>query len=127
MNPLSYASGSEPTPVEVDQAVRLTYVQMMLTAIFGASTGGMFLIGFALDLGATDFLLGLMASVPMFFVVFQVVAAWIIERGFSPKRLAVWFGFITPLCWLFIATLPFFSAVLSPPNRWPFWWRCWHW
>jgi len=113
----SYASGSEPTPVEVDQAVRLTYAQMMLTAIFGASTGGMFLIGFALDLGATDFLLGVMSSVPMFFVVFQVVAAWIIERGFSPKRLAVWFGFITPLCWLFISTLPFFAAVLSPPNR----------
>jgi MFS family permease len=117
MSLLSNAGANGPTPVEVDRAVRLTYVQMMLTAIFGASTGGMFLIGFALDLGATDFFLGLMASIPMFFVVFQLLAAWFIERGLSPKRLTVWFGFITPLCWLFIAALPFFAAVLSLPQR----------
>ena len=36
----------------VDRAVKLSYAQAMLGAVYAASTGGMFLIGYALMLGA---------------------------------------------------------------------------
>lgn len=90
----------------VDRAIRLTYAQMMSGAVFGASTGGMFLIGFALALGADNRLLGLLSSVPMFFVVTQMISAWLIERGASCKRVTVLAAFAMPVCWLLIAAIP---------------------
>lgn len=106
-----------PHPADIDRAIRLTYTQMMLNAVFAASTGGMFLIGFALELGASDLLLGMLSSIPLFFVLFQLPAAWLIERGARPKRMTVWFSFISPLCWLLIAAIPFGAAQLAPSGR----------
>ncbi len=106
-----------PSDALVQRAVRLTYAQMMLNAVFGASTGGMFLIGFALQLGADNLLLGWLSSIPPLFVVVQFVCAYLIERGWSRKRLTVWFSFITPLCWCGIAALPVLADRLSAVQR----------
>jgi MFS family permease len=86
---------------------------MMLNAIFGASTGGMFLIGFALQLGANDVILGLMSTIPQFFVVFQFLAAFFVERGYSRKRMTVIFAFLTPLGWVLIAAIPLAGTALG--------------
>lgn len=99
-----------PAAAQVERAIRLSYAQMMFNAVFAASTGGMFLIGFAIQLGADNVLLGLMITLPQFFVVFQFLAAWLIERGLSRRRLTIAFAFVTPLCWLSIATLPLLGA-----------------
>ena len=106
-------SSSTLSPEQVQSAIRLTYGQMMLNAVFGASTGGMFLIGFALSLGASDMMLGVLSSLPMFCVVFQIGSAYLLERGASYKRVTVVAAFIAPLCWLFIAAIPFGAAFLS--------------
>ena len=37
-----------PSPQQVERAIRMSYAQVLLIAVFGASTGGMFLIGFAM-------------------------------------------------------------------------------
>ncbi len=106
-----------PGAAEVDRAIKLSYVQMMLNAIFGASTGGMFLIGFAISLGADNVLLGLMAGIPQFFVIFQFLAAFFVERGVSRKKLTVVFGFLTPFWWFLIAAIPFFGSVMDKNMR----------
>jgi hypothetical protein len=66
-----------PDSRQVERVIRLSYAQMMLNAVFAASTGGMFLISFAIQLGADNVLLGLMITLPQFFVVFQFLAAWL--------------------------------------------------
>ena len=106
-----------PSAKQVERAIRLTYAQMMLGAVFAASTGGMFLIGFAMRLGADNVLLGLLATVPQFFVVFQFLAAFLVERQWSRKRLTVVFALMTPVCWFLIAAIPFFEPVLGLPAR----------
>ena len=106
-----------PAPAQVDQAIRLSYAQVMLNAIFGASTGGMFLIGYALALGGNNILLGLMSTVPAFFVVFQFLAAYFVERGVSRKKLTVVFAFLPPLCWFLIATIPLLGNALGVSAR----------
>jgi MFS family permease len=106
-----------PEPRQVERAMRLSYAQVMLGAVFFASTGGMFLIGFAIRLGADNILLGLMTTVPQFFVISQFIAAYMVEREFSRKRLTVLFSSVTPLCWFLIAAIPFFEPVLGVPAR----------
>jgi len=106
-----------PEPAKVERAIRFTYAQMMLNAVFGASTGGMFLIGFALKLGADNIILGLLSTIPAFFVVFQLAAAFLVERGISRKKLVVIFAFVSPFCWVLIAALPFFAPVLDITGR----------
>jgi MFS family permease len=102
-----------PSEAQVGRAIRLSYAQVMLAAVFGASTGGMFLIGFALQLGADNITLGLLSSIPALFVVLQFLAAWLVERGVSRKSLTVWFAFVGPLCWVLIGLIPLFHAALG--------------
>ncbi len=106
-----------PDAAQVGRAIRLTYVQTMLTAIFGASTGGMFLIGFAIELGADNILLGVMASIPQFFVTFQLLAAYFVERGVSRKWITVGFAFLSPLIWFLVAIIAFFGDVMNTGER----------
>jgi MFS family permease len=106
-----------PAPEQVARAIRLTYAQMMLSAVFGASTGGMFLVGFAIALGADNVLLGLMTSVPQFFVCVQFLVAFLVERQVSRKKLTVIFSFLQPLCWFLIAAIPFLGEALNPMMR----------
>jgi len=107
MTDIAIDAGHKPAADLVQKAIRLTYGQMMLGAIFGASTGGMFLIGFAMALGAGDVQLGILSSLPMFCVVFQLLSAYLIERGMSRKRITVIAAFVAPLCWLLIGAIPF--------------------
>ncbi len=106
-----------PDSSQVGRAIKLTYAQAMLTAIFVASTGGMFLVGFAIDLGADNILLGAMAGIPQFFVVFQFLAAWLVERGVSRKRITVIFSFVSPLSWFLVAIIVVFAGVMETGER----------
>ena len=101
----------------VQRAIRLTYAQMMLGAVFGASTSGVFLIGFAMALGANDVALGLIAAVPMLLVAFQFMGAWLVERGTSRKKLTVVFVFVAPTVWFFIIAIPLLGDSLGSTAR----------
>jgi hypothetical protein len=47
-----------------------------------------------------------MTSLPQYVVIFQFLAAVLVERGISRKKLTIGFGFLTPLCWLLVAAIP---------------------
>ncbi len=95
-----------PDDRQVSRAIRYTYGQVMLNSVFFASTGGMFLVGFAMKLGAGDFFLGLMTTLPALFIVSQLFGAWLVERGNSRKSLTFGFGLVAPLSWGLIAAIP---------------------
>ena len=106
-----------PTPRQVERAIRLSYAQVLLMAVFGASTGGMFLIGFAMSLGADDVWLGLISAVPAVLVVSQFLSAYLTESGVGRKKMTVAFSFLTPLCWLLIASIPLLGGSIGPTGR----------
>lgn len=106
-----------PTPRQVERAIRLSYTQVLLMAVFGASTGGMFLIGFAMNLGADDVWLGLISAVPQALVVSQFLSAYLIERGAGRKKITVAFAFLGPLCWLLIASIPLLGGSIGVTGR----------
>ncbi len=91
----------------VRRAVRLSFVQAMLGAVYGASTGGMFLIGYALQLGATNVQIGLMSTIPMLCIGVQLGTAALIERGVNRRRLTVVASLLNVAFWLPVILIPF--------------------
>ncbi len=106
-----------PDAAQVGRAIRLTYAQMMLFAIFAASTGGMFLVGFAMELGAGNVLLGVMAGVPQVFVIGQFLAAYVVERGVSRKKITVVASFLWPLSWFLVVIIALFGKAMGTGGR----------
>lgn len=100
-------------PRAVERAVRLSYAQAMLSAIYAAFTGGMFIIGYALKLGATDAQIGLMGTIPMFAVGVQLVSSTLVERGISRRRMTITAAVMSVLGWLLIILLPYVTTHAS--------------
>jgi len=98
----------------VERAVKLSYAQAMLGSIYGASVGGMFLIGYALKLGATNAQIGLMSSIPMLFVVIQLWASHMVESGISRRLLTVIGALGNVLGWIFIIMIPYVARDATP-------------
>ncbi|HEY3417008.1 MAG TPA: MFS transporter, partial [Armatimonadota bacterium] len=90
----------------VTRAVKLTYAQSMLGAVFAASTGGMFLIGYALKLGADNVRIGLLSTVPMCCVVMQLVSAALIEHGVSRRKMTIVAMLLSVLGWALAIAIP---------------------
>ena len=98
------------SPQVLDRAIALTYVQAMLGSVYGASTGGMFLIGFALALGATDEHIGLMSTIPMLCVMVQLPTSMLVEAGLSRRRMTALAGLLNVLGWAMIIAIPYVGA-----------------
>jgi len=110
-----------PTPEQIDQARRLSYVQAMLGSIFAASTGGMFLVGYALRLGAANRHIGFLTAVPMFCVVTQLLGAMMVERGLSRRRITIISSILNVSGWPLIILIPFlFGPGPAPYKVWIF-------
>ena len=102
-----------PSPEVTERAIRFSYAQAMLGAIFAASTGGMFLTGYALRLGADNVRIGMLSAIPMLSVVVQLVSATLVERGMSRRRLTFVASAISAGGWAFIVALPWISGQAS--------------
>lgn len=94
----------------VKRAVRLSYAQAVLSAIYIALTGGMFIIGYALKLGATDAQIGLMGTIPMLAVAAQLASSILVERGVSRRSLTILGASVSVSGWFFIILLPYVTT-----------------
>jgi hypothetical protein len=110
---------SAPTapPTAVARAIRLSYGQAMLSAVYVASTGGMFIIGYALKLGATNVQIGLMSTVPMFFVLAQLLGSVLVERGLSRRTMTIVASLANASCWVLVILIPYLGRTASPQMR----------
>ena len=100
-------SDQQLSPAAIERAVKLSYAQAMLAAVYVASTGGMFIIGYALKLGATNVQLGLMTTIPMCAVLTQLLASMFIERGASRRRMTIMASMLNVSGWMLIIGLPY--------------------
>ncbi len=102
---------------KVEQAVRLSYAQAMLGSIFAASTGGMFLIGYALKLGANNVQIGMLSTLPMLVIVVQLYSSMLVERGISRRKMTIVAGALNVFGWGMIISLPYVMAHASANLR----------
>ncbi len=76
-------------------------------------TGGAFLVAFALLLGASNTVVGLLAAVSPLMQLFQIPAVYLVERSSSRKALVVRNSVLSRLSWLVMAAIPWFV----PPDQ----------
>lgn len=127
---------------KLSRAMRLSISEGALACAMGTLTGGVFLTGFALALGASTFQIGLLAAMPAVANFAQLFGAWIIERSGQQKRvcvgalglsrvlwltvlftpLAVWSGLGASLVWFLIGLQAVSSALNSVGGVG---WLCW--
>ena len=107
---MSLESTTKLPTAAIERAIRLSYAQAMLGAIYGASTGGMFIIGYALKLKANNVQIGLMSSIPMLCVVVQLFSAMMVERGISRRLLTLLGALLNVSGWVLIILIPYVAA-----------------
>jgi len=80
----------------------------------GVLAGGVFLTGFALWLGASDYLVGIMLSLPLFTNFLQLLSALIYEKMERRKTLIV----ILTAAYRFLVTFIIFIPLILPKDFW---------
>ncbi len=67
---------------------------------FATLTGGVFLTGFALQLGMSDFMIGLLAAMPFTATLFQIPISYSISKFDRRKQTAMWAALLARSIWL---------------------------
>jgi len=69
---------------------RLVLYDGLASEAMGSLTTGVFLAGFAVELGASNFAIGVLASVPFFVQLLQIPAVILVERIRARRAICVW-------------------------------------
>ena len=99
------------TEEEVDHGLKLVIMDGLATQAMVTLTGGIFLVAFALQLGASNTVIGLLAAIPPLAELLQMPAIYLIDRVQKRRAVVVAASLAARLFWIPIILIPFF---LSP-------------
>jgi MFS family permease len=85
---------------------RASYAEGAVAELFAACAGGAVLTAWAIHLGASPLVIGMLGALPLASQMLQIPGAWLTE-AWGPKRVAVVSIGASRLLWLPVATLPF--------------------
>jgi MFS-type transporter involved in bile tolerance (Atg22 family) len=102
------------TAEEVERGLRMVVADGTWTQIMATLIGGPFLVAFALNAGASNKIVGLLAAIGPLSQLLQLPTIALIHHLRRRKALAVVPAALSRLIWLGIATIPW---TVSPPNR----------
>jgi MFS family permease len=100
------------TEEDIQSGLRYLIKDGVASQSMGILTGGAFLVAFAVKLGASNFVIGLLAAVGPLAQLLQLPSIFIVERIRNRRLITVVSAAISRLCWLIIAVSPF----LFPPK-----------
>lgn len=101
-----------PHQLEINEEARtvglrnLTY-DGVCSHVFGIITGGAFLVAFALEMGASNVVVGLLAALGPASMLLQIPGVWLVERLGRRKALVVLPVLIGRSAWFIIPLIPF--------------------
>lgn len=104
------------TRPDVDRSLRWHMYSGVFAQSMAVLTGGAFLVAFALELGASNKTIGLLAAIGPFSQLLQIPSILLVDTVRRRKLLVVVAAFFSRAVWLAIAAIPF---VLPPPWRVP--------
>ncbi len=92
---------------QVETGLKLVVKDGLAAEAMTALTGGTFLVALALYMGASNFQIGLLASLPTFTNIFQLITIWIVQKYNNRRAIAVVSNFLARFPLLVIGSLPF--------------------
>lgn len=99
-----------PTPAITEKQLHAGMHQIVRdgvsTEIMTVLSGGAFLVAMALLLGATNFQIGLIAALPTFMNLFQLVSLWLVRRFRNRKAISVFCSVLARVPLILIGCIP---------------------
>ena len=92
---------------EVNRGLNLVIKDGLAAEAMSVLTGGTFLVAMSVMLGASNFQIGLLAALPTFTNIFQLIAIWLVQRYNNRKAVAVLTNILARFPLLVIGSLPF--------------------
>ena len=102
------------TPDDLARGKRALVKDAAWASLVGALYGGVILVGFALELGATPFIIGLIAAIPFFAQFAQLPAIALVERVRQRRKVAVIAVSVSRGMILALAAIPYLG---DPPRQ----------
>lgn len=93
-----WLSNSQP-PHSIRRWLPVITIEGALANVFTVLTGGAFLTGLALWLGANDFQIGLLAAIPFLAQVTQLLSAYLVDKTGHRKTIAIWASVLARQIW----------------------------
>ena len=95
------------TDQKVQSALKNIIRDGVASQAMGILTGGAFLIAFAIKLGASNFVIGLLAAIGPLSQLLQLPSIFLVEKIRNRRLITVVAAGLSRLCWLIIALSPF--------------------
>ncbi|MBV9849253.1 MAG: MFS transporter [Armatimonadetes bacterium] len=93
--------------LQIRRALRLWTWEASAATVQITLTQGAFQTGFALYLGCSDFVIGILAAIPAFAGLLQLVTSYFAQRGGSRRLIVAWSAFASRLLWVPMLLIPF--------------------
>ncbi|HEY6978436.1 MAG TPA: MFS transporter [Chitinophagaceae bacterium] len=98
------------TENEVQTGLKLVIADGLTAEAMTTLTGGAFLVAMALLMGANNFQIGLLAALPTFTNMFQLLSIWLVRRYNNRRAIAVICGLLARSPLVIIGILPLFTS-----------------
>jgi len=95
---------------EVQSGLRYVIRDGVASQAMGILTGGAFLVAFAIKLGASNLVIGLLAAIGPLTQLLQLPSIFLVEKIRNRRAIVVASAGLSRLCWLPIALIPFFFS-----------------
>lgn len=97
----------ELTEAEVQSGLRYVIKDGVASQAMGILTGGAFLVAFAIKLGASNLVIGMLAAIGPLAQLLQLPSIFLVEKIRNRRAIVVVSAALSRLCWLLIALVPF--------------------
>ncbi len=94
------------TPEEVQGGLRGVIRDGLASQTMVTLTSGAFLVAFALKLGASNSIIGLLAAIPPLMQLLQIPSVYLVEKIRNRRAISVFASGSGRMCWLFIGLVP---------------------
>ncbi|UCG55728.1 MAG: MFS transporter [Phycisphaerales bacterium] len=101
-----FKTNEDLTDEQVQSGLRLVVLDGIMSQAMGILTGGAFLVAFAVKLGASNLVVGLLAAIGPLSQLLQLPSIFLVEKLRNRKLITVVAAALSRLCWLLIALSP---------------------